>query len=64
MARSPDSLYAHILRNDFYAFIHRAFLELNPQSAFEPNWHLDVLAAKLEEVRLGFCKRLITRLDI
>ena len=59
MARSPDSLYAHILRNDFYAFIHRAFLELNPQSAFEPNWHLDVLAAKLEEVRLGFCKRLI-----
>jgi predicted phage terminase large subunit-like protein len=59
MARSPDSLYAHILRNDFCAFMHRAFLELNPQSAFEPNWHLDVLAAKLEEVRLGLCKRLI-----
>ena len=59
MARSPGSLYAHILRNDFCAFMHRAFLELNPQSAFEPNWHLEVLAAKLEEVRLGFCKRLI-----
>src|SRR5205085_6476955 len=27
--------------------------------AFEQNWHVDVLAAKLEEVRRGTCKRLI-----
>ena len=35
------------------------FLELNPHTPFEPNWHLEVLAWKLEEVRLGRCKRLI-----
>ena len=39
--------------------MHRAFLELNPQGVFLPNWHLEVLAAKLEDVRLGRCKRLI-----
>ena len=26
---------------------------------FLPNWHIEVLAAKLEEVRRGSCKRLI-----
>ena len=59
MAPSPSRIYSHILRNDFCAFLHRSFLELNPHSAFEPNWHLEVLAAKLEEVRLGACKRLV-----
>jgi predicted phage terminase large subunit-like protein len=59
MAPSPSKSYSHILRNDFCAFIHRSFLELNPQSVFEQNWHLEVLAAKLEEVRLGACRRLI-----
>jgi hypothetical protein len=52
-------LYSDILRNDFCAFLHRAFLELNPQAKFEHNWHLEVLAAKLEDVRRGACKRLI-----
>jgi hypothetical protein len=62
MPRSPSSLYSSILRNDFYAFIHRSFMELNPEPSFEPNWHLEVLAAKLEQVRLGLCKRLIVNL--
>src|SRR5258706_10507039 len=59
MAPSPARLYLDILGNDFYAFLYRAFLELNPSAIFEPNWHLEVLAAKLEEVRRGTCKRLI-----
>ena len=62
MAPSPEKVYADILRNDFHAFLHRAFLELNPRARFELNWHLEVLAAKLEEVRLGTCKRLIVNL--
>ncbi|MGA7323082.1 MAG: hypothetical protein WBX25_01030 [Rhodomicrobium sp.] len=62
MTASPERLYANILRNGFYAFIHRSFLELNPQGRFEPNWHLEVLAAKLEEVRRGKCKRLIVNI--
>src|SRR5271166_484447 len=59
MARCPGRLYSEILSKDFCAFMHRSFLELNPQAEFEPNWHLEVLAAKLEEVRRGTCKRLI-----
>jgi predicted phage terminase large subunit-like protein len=52
-------MYAHVLRHDLYAFIHRSFLELNAQTRFLSNWHLEVLAAKLEDVRQGRCKRLI-----
>lgn len=59
MAPSPASMYAHVLRHDLSAFIHRSFLELNGQPRFLPNWHLEVLAAKLEDVRRGTCKRLI-----
>jgi predicted phage terminase large subunit-like protein len=62
MAPSPGKIYADLLRNDFCAFMHRSFLELNPQARFEPNWHLDVLGAALEDVRLGACKRLIITL--
>jgi predicted phage terminase large subunit-like protein len=58
MALSPANMYADLLRYDLYAFIHRSFLELE-QSKFHLNWHLEVLAAKLEDVRLGRCKRLI-----
>jgi predicted phage terminase large subunit-like protein len=58
MALSPANMYADLLRYDLCAFIHRSFLELE-QSTFHWNWHLEVLAAKLEDVRLGRCKRLI-----
>lgn len=59
MIKSPSELYADILRADFTAFIQRAFQELYPQASFEMNWHVELIAAKLEEVRLGRCKRFI-----
>ncbi len=59
MAPSPANMYAELLRRDLCAFIHRSFLELNSQKPFLSNWHIEVLAAKLEEVRRGRCKRLI-----
>ncbi len=58
MAAFPTKMYTDILRNDFGAFIHRAFLELNPRLPFDMNWHIELVAAKLEGVRLGCCKRL------
>jgi predicted phage terminase large subunit-like protein len=58
MALSPANMYADLLRYDLCAFIHRSFLELE-QSKFHMNWHIEVLAAKLEDVRQGRCKRLI-----
>src|ERR1700719_2375381 len=51
--------YAAILRSDFYGFIERSFYELNPATPFKDNWHIDVLAHELEQVRLGKTKRLI-----
>jgi predicted phage terminase large subunit-like protein len=50
--------YRDILRRDFLAFSHRAFRELNGATPYLGNWHLDVMAAKLEAVRRGEIKRL------
>jgi len=59
MAISPSTIYTEILRHDLNAFVHRAFLELNAGTIFRSNWHHEILAAKLEEVRRGECRRLI-----
>jgi hypothetical protein len=59
MTFSPADMYAYVLRHDLCAFIHRSFLELNPQTRFQSNWHIELIASKLEDVRYGRCKRLI-----
>jgi predicted phage terminase large subunit-like protein len=51
--------YRHILRSDLYAFTHRAFLELNPQTKFLPHPYIDLLTSYLEKVRRGKICRLI-----
>ena len=51
-----------ILRSDFSTFIERAFYELNPQARFFPGAYIELLAAKLDQVRRGECKRLIINL--
>ena len=51
--------FAALLRNDLPAFIHRSFLELNPTTEFKHNWHLEVIAHELEQVRRGITRRLI-----
>jgi len=57
-ALSPSE-YNAILRSDLGFFAQRCFSELNPQAAFAPNWHLEVIAAKLTAVREGKIRRLI-----
>ena len=58
MTLTPEE-YTACLRGDFSTFLHRSFYDLNPQTRFFPNWHIEVLAAKLEACRLGHCTRLI-----
>ena len=48
MTPYPANMYADLLRNDLCAFIHRSFLALNPRKPFLDNWHIELLAAKLE----------------
>jgi predicted phage terminase large subunit-like protein len=61
MMKLPTSRreFAALLRNDLPAFIHRSFLELNPTTEFKHNWHLEVIAHELEQVRRGINRRLI-----
>jgi predicted phage terminase large subunit-like protein len=54
--------YRLLLQDDFHSFLHRSFSELNPRTPFLDNWHIAVLAAKLDAVRLGKTKRLIVNL--
>jgi predicted phage terminase large subunit-like protein len=54
--------YKYILRNDLRTFIERSFFELNPATPFKTNWHIDVIASKLEECRRGKIRRLIVNL--
>jgi predicted phage terminase large subunit-like protein len=51
--------YHAALRADFYSFMLRCFTELNPRASFLSNWHIEVLAAKLQAAREGKIKRLI-----
>jgi hypothetical protein len=51
--------YRALLRDDFCSFIIRAFDELYPNTAYQHNWHIEVLAAKLQAVQRGELKRLV-----
>jgi predicted phage terminase large subunit-like protein len=46
-------------RLDFEIFVERVFAELNPSLAFAYNFHIGVIAAKLEKVRRGEIRRLV-----
>jgi predicted phage terminase large subunit-like protein len=51
--------YQAILRQDFCGFIERSFYELNPETKFLHNWHIEILASELEACRRGETTRLI-----
>jgi predicted phage terminase large subunit-like protein len=54
--------YETLLRQDFTTFVGRCFADLNPQTELAINWHLEVIADKLMEVRRGRIRRLIINL--
>jgi predicted phage terminase large subunit-like protein len=51
--------YLAALRSDFYTFLHRCFVELNPSLRFLSNWHIELLAATLQGLGKGDLRRLI-----
>jgi len=51
--------YRTFLRNDMHSFSDRAFRELNPNVAFLRNWHIELVASKLEACGRGEITRLI-----
>ena len=55
---TPDE-YDALTRTDFTVFAERVFAELNPTTPYADNFHIHIIAAKLEAVRRGEIKRLI-----
>src|SRR3984893_18974054 len=51
--------YRTCLRQDLHTFIERSFYELNPDTGFQSNWHIELIASELEACRRGETKRLI-----
>jgi len=47
------------LRSDLSLFAERSFLQLQPSTAYLPNWHIELVAAKLRDCALGKIRRLI-----
>ena len=50
---------AILMRADLATFTERVFDHLNPGTPFLPNWHMELIAAKLQAVLEGKIKRLI-----
>lgn len=53
---------AALYRQDLSSFIKKSFMELNPQTPYLHNWHIDLIAYKLMQVERGEIKRLIINL--
>jgi hypothetical protein len=56
------SEYHALLRNDLHTFMVRCFTHLYPSTVFMPNWHLELVAAKLADCVAGKTRRLIVNL--
>ena len=54
-----DEEYSAILRNSLSTFTERVFTHLYPSTEYLPNWHIDLIASKIEAVFDGKIKRLI-----
>lgn len=60
MLRAED--YPLILRSDLMSFVHRSFLDLNPDTKFKSSPHIEAIVTKLEACRQGEIRRLIINL--
>ena len=52
----------HLLRKDFAAFVHKAFVQLNPGQVYEENWHIRAICDALMGIFEGDFRRLIINL--
>src|SRR5450432_3395485 len=54
--------YQAVCRQDLYTYTTRCFAELEGRAPFHPNWHMEVIAAHLQDCMRGKIKRLIVNL--
>lgn len=53
------SWYRHLVRHDLAVFIGEVMKTVDPGTEFLPNWHIDLIAEKLQDVQHGKITRLI-----
>jgi hypothetical protein len=59
MQKFNNKLRNAILRRDLSSFIAKVFTSTDPSAKYLPNWHIDLIADRLEKVASGKIKRLI-----
>ena len=57
--RHAEAIQRGILSSDFYSFVQASFPIISGGARLDRNWHLEAMAAALESVRTGHCRRLI-----
>jgi hypothetical protein len=55
-------IFRYLLQQEFAAFGEKVFRTLAPSEGFHPNWHIDLICDRLEQVRRGEIRRLIINL--
>lgn len=59
---TPNQTLDAILRTDFYSFTKKAFKELHPNEEWQPSWHIEAMAYRLQQVAEKKIDRLILTL--
>ena len=59
MNNADFAAFDALTRSDLAIFIERVFAHLYPNTPFLPNWHIDLIASRLEDVLEGRTRRLI-----
>ncbi len=59
MKKDDESMFCALIRDNLESFIARTFATVNPGAEYLDNWHIDLIASKLEDVTAGKIKRLI-----
>ncbi|MBS8225172.1 hypothetical protein [Vannielia litorea] len=62
LSQNQKLVLSEVLRSYFKWFIAKCFNALHPGTRFMPNWHIEAIAWKLEQVRCGRIRRLIITL--
>lgn len=59
MAALTELEYKALLQSDLSSFIQKCFATVSNSQSYRHNWHIDLIASKLEQCRRGEIKRLI-----
>lgn len=62
LINDPHAILVELARKDFPSFLIRAFPHIHGGADLDPNWHLDAVAYRLEQVGNGSCRRLLVTL--